>query len=112
MDYFIRNSLEKVPENSQVFAATGQVKSYSLSATAFTHTIIVIVPAFTNAITAILSIENTDGHEIYASGALAKGTTHVLAVEKPLVGDNTVKLTLSGDAGGTGGTIKTTIYLH
>lgn len=111
-DYFIRKSLEKVPENSQTFGGTGKIKSYSLSATAFTHTIIVVVPSFENAITVVLSIENPDGHEIYASGGLTKGTTHILSVEKPLVGDNTIKLTLSGDAGGSGGIVKTTIYLN
>jgi hypothetical protein len=112
LDYFIRHSLEKVPENSQTFGTTGKVKSYSLSATAFTHTIVVVIPDFTNDVTTVLSIENADDHEIYASGSLAKNTTHVLAAEKPLVGNNTIKLTLSGDAGGSCGIVKTKLYLH
>jgi len=112
MDYDIMRNLEKTDENSQTFAATGTTKSWTFVAQALTHTIVVVVPAFTNAITTVLSITNSDGNEIYASSALAKSTTHVIAAEKPLVGSHTVTHTLSGDAGGSGGIVKTTFYLQ
>lgn len=112
MDYNIMPNLEKTDENIQVFAATGTTKSWTFVANALTHTIVVVVPNFTNAITVVLSITNSDGNEIYASSALAKDTTHVIAIEKPLVGSHTILLTLSGDAGGTGGNVKTTFYLQ
>lgn len=110
--YMVKEDLIKTVENLQVFADTGTTKSWEVYANALTHTIIVVVPAFTNAITVVLSITNSDSNEIYASGSLAKGTTHIIASEKPLIGKHTMLLTLSGAAGGTGGTVKTTLYLQ
>jgi len=111
-DYDIMRTLEKTIEDTQSFAATGTTKSWTLTANALTHTIIVDVPDFTNGITVTLSITNSDSHEIYASAALAENTLHVIKAEVPLVGANTILLTLSGVAGGSGGDVKTTFYLQ
>lgn len=111
-DYNIMPNLEKTDENSQTFEATGKVKSWTLVANALTHTIIFVLPVFLDNPTVILSITNSDSNEIYASGSLSDGTTHVIATEKPLVGSHTVTITLSANAGTGGGVVKTTFYLQ
>jgi len=80
-------------------AAGVAVGSFTINATALTHTIILKIPTFTNAETVTFSIENSNGDEIYSEESLAKNTTHVLAVVKPLVGESTVKITLTGTPG-------------
>ena len=111
-DYDIMRSLEKTVEKTVTFAATGVTQSYTLTANALTHTIVVDIDDFTNASTTVLSILNEDGHEIYASSSLSENTLNIIAAEKPLVGDNTILLTVSGVLGGTGGDIRVTFYLQ
>lgn len=86
--------------------------SFTITISALTHTIVCFLPAWSAAVTGQITITNSDGREIYASvDTLAKNTVHVLAVEKPLVGENTITITLDGAPGGTGGTTATSIYL-
>jgi len=81
------------------FVSGTTVYSFDIYANALTHTIILTMPTISGAVcTATLSIENSNGEEIYASAStLAEATVHVLSTEKPLIGKNTVKVTLSTD---------------
>jgi len=91
-------SLHKTDRQPLAFATGDTVKSFTISANALTHTLVVEIPTFSGAVvTAICSIENSDSKEIYASSSLSEGSTNVIATEKPLVGENTVKITLSTD---------------
>ena len=72
------------------------VKSFTVKAWAKLCMIVLEIPAFTGANpTGTLSIENADGVEIYSKGDMAEDETHVRTVNVPLVGENTVKVTLS-----------------
>lgn len=115
MDYFIKKDLEKTDENTQTFGITGTTKTYTIYANALTHTLIVVIPDYSNTITTTITIDNADSNEIYNSTGLTQNTTHVIAVEKPLVGLNTITITLEGNAGGSAGTtydVDTTLYLQ
>ncbi len=107
----IHKTLYKTDPKTVAIAADATVGSFTIHAWALTHTIVLVLPDWTNAVTAIISIENSDGNEIYASSSLAESSTHILSTEKPLVGTNTIKITLSGVPGGGGGNTITTIYL-
>ena len=95
----IHSSLCMTTPKTVAIAADATVGSFTINATALTHTIVLKIPTYTNVETATISIENSNGDEIYSNGTLAKFTTHIIAVSKPLVGDNTVKITLSGVPG-------------
>ena len=108
----IHKTLYQTPEYEKAIGAAAPSCSFTIDATALTHTIVCFLPNWTNAVTGQLTITNSDGREIYASvNTLAKNTVHILATVKPLVGTNTVTITLSGVPGGTGGTTATSIYL-
>jgi len=111
-DYDIMRNLEKTIENTQSFDADDLTKSWTLTANALTHTIVVDIDDFTNAETTVLTITNSDSHIIYTSSALNENTLNIIAAEVPLVGANTVTLTVGGVLGGTGGDIRTTFYLQ
>ena len=112
MDYDIMRSLHKTIENTSSFGATGTTDSWTLVAQALTHTIVVNIPNFTNAVNTVLSITNEDGHEVYASPSMTENGLHILKAEVPLVRSHTVTLTISGVAGGTGGDVGTSFYLQ
>jgi len=107
----IHKTLYMTPVQTESIAADATVASFTIQAWALTHTILLKLPDWTNAVTATISIDNPNGDEIYSNDTLARNTTHVMAVVKPLAGTNTVKVTLSGVPGGTGGDVETTLYL-
>lgn len=107
----IHKTLYKTNPKTVNIGASDTVGSFTIKAWALTHTIVLVLPDWSTDRTATISIENSDGNEIYSNGTLAESMTHVMSVEKPLVGENTVKITLSGVPGGTGGDTETTIYL-
>jgi len=104
--------LMKTDEESLVFGASDVVKSFTITEVGLTYAILVVLPNWTNDVTGVLSIENSDSNEIYASDDLDRNETHMIPTEKPLVGTNTVKLTLFGVPGGSGGTATVTIYIR
>lgn len=63
------------------------------------------VPNFTNAVTVIVSIKDSDGYEFVVSSSLAKAQNHRVAVAWPLPGVQTIVVTVSGVPGGTGGDV-------
>lgn len=108
IDQYAEDSITVVPTQTLSFAATGTVKSYSLTTNGKLHSYTIAVPDFTNAITVTLSIEDADSLEVYSKAAIAKNTTTQvgdLAKSYALDGTYTVKATLSGAAGGTGGDV-------
>lgn len=108
---YIYGDLVKIDRQSLAFATGDTVKSFTINANALTHTIILEMPTFSGAVvTGTLSIENADSNEIYTNGTMAENTDHVMATEKPLTGDNTIKVTLSTDPLSSG-TAYVTVYL-
>ncbi len=106
----LHDKLVKTAAKTVAIAADATAASFTVLASAKTHIIILKLPDWTNAVTATLSIENSDGNEIYSEDALAKDTTHVMITSRPLVGKNTVKITLTG-VPGDAIEPETTIYL-
>ena len=109
-----RNELILLPLQTLAFGATGTTQSFALNGRGLIHSIVLVVPNFTNAVTATLTITNQDGVEIYNSTAKARNATYALTQlwdKVPIVGSNTVTVTLSGVAGGTGGDVTVSIYM-
>jgi hypothetical protein len=69
-----------------------------------------VVPAFTNVVTATVTITDSSGRILWTSAAKAKGTSYNLEsetewIDQVIAGDLTMKVTVSGVAGGSGGTV-------
>jgi len=108
----IHKTIEKVDPQTINIASDKTTGNFTICAWALTHTIVVVLPDWSTTRTATLSIENDDGNEIYSVGSLTDNSTHVIAVEKPLVGTNTVIITLTGVPGTGGGDVEVTLYLQ
>lgn len=94
----LHRTLVKTDRYTLAFTSGDTVKSFTINAVALTHTIVLEMPTFSGAVvTGTLSIENSDSNEIYSNGGMAENTDHVMVTEQPLVGDNTIKVTLSTD---------------
>jgi len=111
----LHKSLVKTVEESITIGAEATTGSFTILASALTHTLVVVLPNWTNTVTCVVTIANSDGENIYESAALDQNGTRVCnmtgANERPIVGTNTVTLTLSGVPGGSGGIAKTSLYL-
>lgn len=110
----LHDNLVKTARTALTFAATGLVQSFTIKASALAVRIIFEMPAFAaDTVTGVVSIENSDGKEIYASSAGGESDTHVYSPDPPvpIVGTNTVKVTINKAAGGSGGICYATIYL-
>ena len=95
---YIHKTLIKTDRQSLAFSSGDTVKSFTINANALTHTFILEMPSFSGAdVTATFSIENSDGIELYSESGLAENADHVMFAARPLVGDNTIKVTLSTD---------------
>jgi hypothetical protein len=111
-DFPIMKSLEKTSEQTLSFDADDLTKTFTITANALTHTIIVDTDDFTNASNTVITITNSDSRVIYTSGNCAENATTILSTETPIVGTNTVTATVSGVLGGTGGDVRVVIYLQ
>ena len=79
----------------------------TITASANCTRILFEMPSLSGAVvTGVISIENPEGTVIYESAACAENDTHIIAPDPaiPIVGTNTIKLTLSTDplSGGLG----------
>lgn len=120
-DKFTRATPRMVADKEPLtFDSDDLVKSFTLTEHWFQEGVLFFaladLPNFTNAITGALSIENKNSDEIYTKGSLAKNTKTKINVcsdgnDVPLADTSTVKLTLSGVAGGSGGTAYITLYV-
>jgi hypothetical protein len=72
------------------------------------------VPNYTNDVTTTLSIIDANSVTIFAGAAHAKNANYSIPVDVEVDGSQTytLRLTLSGAAGGTGGTAYITLYLR
>ncbi|MCK4788127.1 MAG: hypothetical protein KAV87_30570 [Desulfobacteraceae bacterium] len=108
----LHKTLMKTDRTALAFASGDTVKSFTINANALTHTIVLEMSGFSGANpTATLSVENSDSVEIYSNSGMAENADHVMAAEKPLVGDNTIKVTLSEDPL-SDGTAHVSLYLR
>jgi hypothetical protein len=93
------------------FGAADTVKSEALQADGQLMQLHVRVPNFTNAVTAAVTLETSAGYVLWSSatdyGALAKNANHNLLLEEllPCEAPLTLKVTLSGAPGGSGGDV-------
>ena len=110
----IDETLMKTDREELAFVSGDTVKSFTLSASARVTMIVFEMPTFSGAaVTGIVSIENSDSVEIHATGAGAENAVHVSSPDPaiPLVGTNTIKVTLSTDPLSSG-TCYVTMYLE
>lgn len=90
----------KTSKEVMSFVSGETVKSFTVVGTYHVNRIILEMPVFAGAVVyGVVSIENNDEIEIYATSDASEDNTHVFAPDKaiPLIGINTVKLTLSSD---------------
>ncbi len=91
--------------------AAATVDSEALQADGQLMHLHVRVPNFTNAVTATVTLETSGGYVLWSSatdyGALARNANHNLLLEQllPCGEPLTLKVTLSGVPGGTGGNV-------
>ena len=113
----LHDNLVKTAETSLVIGAAELTHTtlFTITASALTHTLVVVLPNWTNAVTCKATIANSDGEDIYESEDLVRNGTRVCNItganERPIVGTNTITLTLSGVPGGAGGTAKVALYI-
>ena len=86
----------------------------TIKASANLTRIMLVMPELNaNTVTAVISITNSDGIVIYESSACGESDTHIITPDPavPLVGTNTVILTMDKAPGGTG-TASVVLYLE
>lgn len=94
----LHDKLVKTERTAMSIVSGTTVYSFTINATANLKRILLEMPAISGASpTAKLTIENSDSKEIYESPStvMVKDDDHVMITNVPLVGTNTVKLTLS-----------------
>jgi hypothetical protein len=102
---------------SFVFGAADTSKTAAISGiTGEVAKIVLTLPAWTNTVTCIASVNNGDSKEIFASAAKNQNAEYAITTSRHeciLVGatGEEWKLTLSGVPGGTGGTATLTAYV-
>lgn len=107
-------ALVKTERETLAFISGETVKNFTLIATATVTMIILEMPAFSGAaVTGVVSIENSDGVEICASPTCAEDTVYQFLLDPaiPLIGTNTIKVTLSTDPLSSGDCY-VTLYLN
>jgi len=87
------------------FGPTGTLVTAALPTEGIVHNAHVNVPNFTNAVTAQLVFADVEDLQYYKSSALAKNAEHQLIPDNGIPGDGKVGILLSGDAGGSGGSV-------
>ena len=105
----------KIPRTAIAFGSADTTKDYNFTLDIFKYTtnlILIELPDFTNAVTAQVQLINSDDNKLYSISALAKNAKYVLMVARPLVGNEKITVTLSGEPGGSGGTVYITVYLN
>jgi hypothetical protein len=116
----MNNKASMVPIiNSFTFDASTTTLTQEVQENGWAQVIKVDVPAFTNAITATVTITDRNGYTVFVSTALAKGAVAAIGdlITAGEVGGvpmdyrYTVNVTLSGAAGGAGGAVKVMMYL-
>lgn len=113
-DRFRDKKVFKTKEKALVFGAAETEKEFDILGNARVALITCKLPNFTNDVTGTLTVTNGDSVALYTLAEMARNSNHVitgLETKLLIVGTNTVKLTLSGVPGGTGGTASISVYL-
>ena len=91
----IHASLYQTTRKALAFTTGVTTLNFTIETWANLTRVIFEMPAFSGAVvTGTLSIENQDDIEIYTYGSVAESATYTATVAVPLVGINTVKVTL------------------
>ena len=95
-----------------VFGAADTNKTFSIYVNGRMTDFSVVMPNFTNALTATLTIEDEAGVVLYTKTAIAKNaTTTVSSLRVPVDTNYVGRLVLSGAPGGTGGTVSAKLWV-
>jgi hypothetical protein len=108
-----QNQTVKIGEHSLVIGAAETTKTSPITYNGPVKHILMVTPAFTNDVTATLSLIDASGRVLWTGPAKARSTSNNLEIptEALWAGDQLVnntmlwKITLSGVPGGTGGTV-------
>ena len=78
--------------------------------------LIIVIPNWTNTVTAVVSLNNADEKEVFASDPMAQNDEYDITMSRSeaIIASETgeeFKITLSGVPGGTGGTVTVTAYV-
>lgn len=96
--------LQGIPKQTLTFDTADTVQYFDAEkCNGFLRFLIVSLPNFTTAATAILTITDADSYVIYCSDILTENAQHNIPIEDglvPLVGTNRFTLTLNAGAGG------------
>lgn len=104
--------IQKTPLWPLVFVSGDTEKEFTIEAKGTIKRTVLKMPAFSGAaVTGALSITDSDDTVIYNKDGMAEDDDHVRLVDEPVVGDNTVKVTLSADPL-SGGTCYVGLYLE
>lgn len=104
--------IQKTPRWPLVFASGDLSKEFTIEATGTVKRTVLEMPVFGSAtVTGGLSIIDSDDVTIYDKTGMAEDDKHVRLVDEPVVGNNTVKVTLDTDPL-SDGTCYVTLYLE
>ena len=100
-------------KSSFVFAATGTTKSATLHENGIIIGYTMVTPNFTNPSTSTLTILDEDSVTIYTGAAHNENGTYVVdSLLIPCDKNYTATITLSGVAGGAGGTVTLKLFVQ
>jgi hypothetical protein len=106
------NQIAKVASHSFIFDEDDLTKTAAIAYNGLVKNLHLVVPAFTNVVTATVTLIDASSRVLWTSAAKAKGASYNLEAPTETewvdqLVDNTLtwKITLSGVAGGTGGTV-------
>jgi hypothetical protein len=100
---------------SFVFAATGTTATATIHENGYLTDYILVAPNFTNSVTSTLSIadDSTSPVTIWTGDAKNENATSVVnSLSVPVDRGFTITCTISGVAGGTGGTVTTHLFIQ
>ena len=105
-----QNQTAKPASHSFVFDEDDLVKTAAIAYNGLVKHVHLVVPNFTNVVTATVTLVDASGRVLWTSAAKAKNASYNLEAEIEWLDqltDNTIiwTITLSGAAGGTGGTV-------
>ena len=92
------------------FGAADTTKTEAFILEGEIEALFVRVANFTNAVTATVSLLDTDSYEMVLSSALSRNTDNRVAAAWPLPGAQSIKVLLSGAPGGAGGNVIVVAY--
>jgi len=105
MRYAVRDGTDEAGRQALAFGAADTSKEYTLGAfNGVIHELDVEIPNWTNDVTLTAALIRANGITL-SIGGLVKNAKHALVVSWAVRGGETIRATLSGAPGGTGGTV-------